>query len=217
MSETDSIILNKLERQLLLYDIFYYLENVEQREIICRIPIGARTLQRDLLDLTDAGLIKVKYSRALQAYIRDGIPVTAYELGERRKAHLQRLYRLGFLMHHLENDEVDVEELFQRKNYVSCAEHYRELFPGISERGRQRDFEVLGRIGYPILYIREIGYYAIWQEEGLRDDFGVYKENGKLKRKLKTTDLKIDELASMWPKVKERIVAAKEWQWWEGE
>lgn len=217
MKPKNSIVLSKLERQLLLYDIFYYLENVEQQDITSRLPIGPRMLQRDLQDLTDAGLINIVYSRKQRAYRKNGTPVMACCEENRRRAHLQRLNRLGLLMHRLENDEVDVEELFQRENYVSCAEHYRQMFPEISERVRQRDFEILCRIGYPVVYIREIGYYAIWCENGLRDSFGAFRENGVLKRELKTTDLKLDKLAEQWPLVKEKMTAAKEWQWWKGE
>ena len=211
------IVLSKLERQLLLYDIFYYFENVEQQDIQSRIPVGARMLQRDLQDLTDAGLIRVFYSRKQKAYVRNGVPKLSLGKEKRRVAHLQRLRRIGILMHCLENDEVDVNELFQRKNYVSCAEHYRQMFPGISERVRQRDFEILCRIGYPILYIREIGYYAMWSEARLRDDFGVFREGVVLKRERGQTDLQLERLAKQWPEVKEKMTASKEWQWWTGE
>lgn len=217
MSKKNSIVLTRLERQLLLYDIFYYLEEVERRDITDRLPIDVRMMQRDLQDLTDAGLIKIKYSGKQKAYIRNGVPAASYGTEARRKAHLQRLRRIGILMHCLENDEVDVKELFQRGNYISCAEHYRELFPEVSERGRQRDFNVLCRIGYPIVYIREIGYYAMWCENRLRNTFGVFREDGVLKRELKKTDLKLDGLAEQWPLVKEKMVAAREWQWWIGE
>ena len=217
MNRENSIVLSRLERQLLLYDIFYYLENVDGQEIKSRLPIEEKMIQRDMKDLTDAGLIKVKYSRKQRAYIRDGLPTASYGEEARRKAHLQKLHRLGVLMHRLENDEVDTEELFQRENYVSCAEHYRELFPELSERVRQRDFEVLCRIGYPIVYIWEIGYYSMWSEGRLRDDFGVFREDGVLKRELKRTDLKLDELDVHWKQVKEKMTAAKKWQWWMGE
>ncbi|MBP3610252.1 MAG: hypothetical protein J6J42_07955 [Lachnospiraceae bacterium] len=201
-----SISLTRLERQLLLYDIFYYLENVERQEILSRLPVGDRMLQRDLRDLTEAGLIRVEYSRRLRAYVRMGRPEFTGSGEKRRNAHLLRLRRIGCLMHWLENDEVDLEELFRRENYVSCAEHYRQLFPGLSERVRQRDFAVLCRIGYPIVYIREIGYYAIWCETGLRDDFGVFRGQKGLQRNCGKTDLKLDELAARWPQVKEKML-----------
>ena len=38
------------------------------------------------------------------------------------------------------------------QEYVTAKDSYNELFPGLSERTKQRDFEVLRRIGYKIFY-----------------------------------------------------------------
>ncbi len=59
---------------------------------------------------------------------------------------------------------------------------YYDLFPDASERMRQRDFEQLNRIGYDISYDNTQRRYFMWEDNGLREDFGVYRENGKLKR-----------------------------------
>lgn len=38
------------------------------------------------------------------------------------------------------------------KEYVTAKDCYQELFPGLSERTRQRDFEMLQKLGHQIFY-----------------------------------------------------------------
>lgn len=57
------IALIPTERQLLLYDIFIGSEQVEYEDITSRLPIGRKMVQRDIKALTDAGLIRIKYSK----------------------------------------------------------------------------------------------------------------------------------------------------------
>ncbi len=75
-----------------------------------------------------------------------------------KMAHLKRLNRLGTLMSGLSNEDIplwekkDNEESGDVQEYVTAKDSYKELFPGLSERTRQRDFQVLRNIGYNVFY-----------------------------------------------------------------
>ena len=148
----------RIERQLRLYEIVCQLAIV-QFEAVCEIfPYNMRLLQRDLADLRDAGLVSVKYSRKGNGYVKTGKPEFAHKVKPCKMAHLKRLNRLGTLMSELVNEDSPVwekkdnEESGDVQEYVTAKDSYNELFPGLSERTRQRDFEVLRRIGYNIFY-----------------------------------------------------------------
>ena len=49
-------------------------------------------------------------------------------------------------------EKKDNEEEGDVRDYVTSKDSYNELFPGLSERTRQRDFEVLCRLGYQVTY-----------------------------------------------------------------
>lgn len=117
-----------------------------------------RMLQRDLADLRDGGLVSVKYSRKGRGYVKTGIPKFNENVPPRRKAHLRRLNRLGRLLSELKNEDIP---LWMKKDnqadgcmeqYVTAKDCYQELFSGLSERTRQRDFETLRRLGHQISY-----------------------------------------------------------------
>ena len=76
-------------------------------------------------------------------------------------------------------------------DYYSCKKCYYEMFPDANEKMRQRDFKQLNRIGYVICYENTERRYKMWAGYGLREDFGVYRENGKLMR---STDSIYDNL-----------------------
>ena len=63
--------LKQIERQLILYDIFQQNnEDTRLSTIMHHLPgLNVRTLQRDIRDLTDAGLLQVYFSRDKNAYI----------------------------------------------------------------------------------------------------------------------------------------------------
>lgn len=147
-------------------------------------------LQRDLKHLSEAGLIRVRYSIKEAAYIKHpGEPrFNPDNVKGRKLLHLKRLSRIGLLMRRLENDPLNEEEIFDCKKLKSIKQSYQEIFPEIPDRTRQRDFTVLRNIGYPIEYIREYRYYKAWEYAGFRDDFGLFWEDGILKRKLGDTD-----------------------------
>ena len=184
------ITLTKTERQLLLLEVFDRFYGQELETIFLVLPIERRMLQRDMKDLIDAGLISVAFSKEKQAYIKSNQEVSFCEDTEKpnRTKHLEVLNRLGTLLRELDNDEISSEEKYDRKKYTSCKDVYEQLFPGESARTRQRDFQTLYRIGYPIKYNRKIQYYEFYDCGENRTDFGVFKENGQLKRRIGSDD-----------------------------
>ena len=148
----------RIERQLRLYEIVCQFAIV-QFEAVCEIfPYKMRLLQRDLVDLKDAGLVSVKYSRKGKGYVKTGKPEFNDKGKPCKMAHLKRLNRLGTLMSGLSNEDIplwekkDNEESGDVQEYVTAKDSYKELFPGLSERTRQRDFQVLRNIGYNVFY-----------------------------------------------------------------
>lgn len=157
--------LPRIERQLLLYDCVCRCE-ITMFGIVCEFyPYNMRLLQRDLADLRDAGLVAVKYSKKAKGYIKTGVPAFEQKANPRRKAYLVRLNRLGRLMSELENEDVPWEEKKENREngedqeYFTAKDSYNQLFPGLSERTRQRDFEVLRNIGYWVRYNAEEHYF----------------------------------------------------------
>lgn len=183
MSE-EKIILSKLERQILLYEIFCHFTGWELETIFEVLPISRRTLQRDVKDLTDAGLISVRFSKKEQSYVPSEKEIQFHEDTENkyRNRHLKRLNRLGKLITSLYNDEVSEEKRFVRSEYISCKDYYQQLFPNISTRTMERDFLIMNRLGYHIKFNRQIQYYEFYDNSNYRVDFGVFKEDGVLKR-----------------------------------
>lgn len=180
------IKLSKTERQLLLYDIFFHCQVTEYEDIYSRLPISQRMIQRDIIDLADAGLIRVSYSRQAGGYIEAGEAAFDENAVGKRHDHLKRLNRLGRLMRELDNEDVaQWEKEFddETQERITAKVSYRMLFPGCSERTRQRDFETLCRIGYKVRYDNAEHYYQTdFHEEGLREDFGVFRKDGHLCR-----------------------------------
>lgn len=177
------IELTKTDRQLLLYDIFKGSKQIAFEDITSRLPIDKKMIQRDMKDLTAAGLIRVKYSRKDRAYIKDTEnPLVLDEsIKGKRRIHLTKLRRIGILMDQLYMD-TGSDYWDDKDDYFSCKRCYYQLFPDSTERMRQRDFAQLNRIGYWIRYDNYDRRYKMWGSNELREDFGVYKENGKLMR-----------------------------------
>lgn len=181
---TDEIELSKLERQLLLYEVFLRFLGLELETILQVLPLERRMLQRDVKDLTDAGLIKVRFDKKSKQYIRifESKEFVGDDSKISRHKHLLRLQRLGILITSLWNDEISSDEKYVRSNYHSCKDVYTQLFPNVSDSTMQRDFRVLNRIGYHIVYNRKLRYYEFYDDSVNRTEFGVFKRNGKLYR-----------------------------------
>ena len=136
----------KTQRQLLLYEILYLSQEATIDDLMRRLKASKKTIQRDIEDLTDAGLIKLTYSRKDKSYKQeDATGVISETEGTARYSHLKKLRRLAIFM----------EELSYATDYpfgeeYNCKVRYFELFPGVSERTRMRDYEILNGIGYTI-------------------------------------------------------------------
>ena len=185
--------LKQIERQLILYDIFQQnTEDTRISTIMFHLPgMNLRMLQRDVRDLTDAGVIQVYFSRAKKAYINcdeyrdiseysEGIQRrivnkrktlgTKEDVSLKKKEHFERLQRLTTLMSY----EV----------YQNAKELYFNLFPETTERMRKRDFEVLRHIGFCAGYDSDEKEYVLYRDEryGIDNDYGIriHKNTGKM-------------------------------------
>ena len=187
----------QIERQLILYDIFQTNdEDTRLSTIRYHLPgITMRTLQRDIRDLTDAGVLQVYFSRDKNAYINyeEYRDISGYSEGiqkriirkrkaagenegvsPRKKEHLERLKRLTCLMGCVGSGK--------------ASELYFELFPMATERMRKRDFEVLRHIGFIAGFDSEENDYVIYRHEafGIDNNYGVFisKKTGKMMSRL---------------------------------
>ncbi len=139
-------IYTKIQRQLLIYEILYTSHEVMIDDLMRRLSASKKTIQRDIEDLTDAGLIKLTYSRKDKSYKHEDATGIISELeGTARYSHLKKLRRLAIFM----------EEISDATDYTfgeeyNCRDRYFELFPDVSERTRMRDYEILNNIGYTI-------------------------------------------------------------------
>jgi predicted transcriptional regulator len=189
--------LKQIERQLILYDIFQQNnEDTRMSTILFHLPgLNLRTLQRDIRDLKDAGVLQVYFSRDKNAYINydehrdiscysEGIQKritdkrkSAEENGDvspKKKEHLERLKRLTNLMGY----EV----------YGKAIQLYFDLFPEATERMRKRDFEVLRNIGFYAGFDSEQSDYVLYRNEayGIDNSYGIFKskKTGKMMRRV---------------------------------
>ena len=177
----------KIERQLRLYKLVcgYAITEFTAMEEVFSYK-NKRMIQRDLKDLRDAGLVSVKYSRKAKGYVKEKkMPEFNSETKPRRQAHLKRLNRLGTLMEMLVNEDIPLwekkenEEEGDFREYQTSKDSYNELFPGLSERTRQRDFEVLRNIEYGVFYdhkdhcFYQDDFYVGWAEtpDVIDDDY----------------------------------------------
>ena len=185
-------VLKQIERQLILYDIFQQNnEDTRFSTINYHLPgITKRTLQRDIQDLAEAGVLRVYFSRDIGAYINcnanrdisgysEGIQkrirkkreavMEEKEVSKKRKEHLERLRRLTTLMGYY--------------TYKNAIELYFELFPNATERMRKRDFETLRHIGFFAGYDKWYETYALYRKDeyGIDNSYGVIRsKTGKL-------------------------------------
>ncbi len=181
----------KMIRQLKLYDYLTSTEIHGLSDIMSESDIGIgsiRTLQRDLKDLRDSGLINLKYDKKKDNYVIRKDPVFNESTQGRRRQHLVRLNRIGTLICGLTRTDIaeleSYELLCEEYEYVKDhpeefpeedfydddypempvladlkAEYY-ELFPGSNERTRQRDFNAIREAGYVLRYIKKYHNYV---------------------------------------------------------
>ena len=136
---------SKTERQLLLYEIIYTSQMIELEDVMKRLDAKRKTIMRDIMDLTDAGLVNLKYSRKEKAY-RKEIPtgILNEPEGTRRHQYLKKIIRLTHFMEELSEVSCGIDYEY------NCRTRYEELFPEVSERTRMRDYQTMKNIGYEI-------------------------------------------------------------------
>ena len=139
---------SKTSRLLSVYHLFQYCKEVSLREFSLGFGVGQRTAVRDIRLLRQAGVLKARYDRTAQAFLPvslEPFPMEDQENRTRQK-YLERLRRLCILMRRM----IQESESGMDKNDL-----YRESFPGVSDRTRQRDFKELEELGYSAWYDRE--------------------------------------------------------------
>lgn len=184
-------VLKQLERQLILYDIFQTnYEDTRLDTIQYHLPgIKIRTLQRDIKDLSDAGVLLVYFSREKDAYINYGenldnnyysegilkrisrkrkLTREKTKISPKKKEHLERIKRLTTLM--------------GCAGSIKANELYFELFPDATERMRKRDFEVLRHIGFIAGFYEEENDYVIYRDDryGIDNNYGIFVRDEKM-------------------------------------
>lgn len=135
----------KLERQLLILHIFHYCRVTEYAEIINLIKgVSRRTIDRDIAELTEAGLLNVVFLRKHNGFIhKDQQNLHSHTNisteNKAKQAHFNKLTRLSKVMFDFGTDG-------------SVIEWYAKCFPDVSKRTIQRDLQILNDIGYRIRY-----------------------------------------------------------------
>lgn len=137
--------ITKTFRLLVVFHLFRHCQEVSFKEITDMLPVSPKTAFRDIQFLKQAGVLQICYSRKRQAFVPVSLEFREPQWPENknRKLYLEKIRRLCTIMARIEGSE----------NPISW---YREQYPGLSERTRQRDFKELGRIGY------RIGYHPVY-------------------------------------------------------
>ena len=106
--------LPKIERLISLFQLMYDEEAFHGRREVFHHGLvnNLRMLQRDMKDLTDAGLIKMKYDAKHDQYTGKTIQTENFEIAPkatgRHRQHLMRLHRLCVLLYGLKSSEPSV-------------------------------------------------------------------------------------------------------------
>lgn len=175
---------DRTSRILLIFHFFYHCREVELQEIIAylqfqRISASQKTISRDIQFLKQAGLVQARYSRKYKAYVplkgnKHFVPEDEeYHLLGLPKDHAKKLYmekviRLCTLMTKM-----------IMKGVENPIDWYRDRYPMLSDRTRQRDFQQLKKIGYKISYVPEnevdTGRYCYFYPDRVYDELDFYR------------------------------------------
>lgn len=134
--------ISKTSRILSIYHLFRCCEKVSYKEITDLIPVHPKTVFRDICLLKQTGLLHLGYSKKWHAFVvleEAGEP--EFPKNKTQRMYLEKIIRLCTLM--CELDGADDPVMW-----------YREHYPALSNRTRQRDFNELNKIGYRITYQR---------------------------------------------------------------
>lgn len=139
----------KTRRILSVYHLFLHCEEVSFLECALDFGVSQRTALRDIRLLQRAGVLQARWDRARKAFVAvtlEPFPLQAQENKTRQK-YLEKLRRLCLLMRRMCEED--------RENGMNRVALYRELFPGVPDRTRQRDFRELAALGYSATFSRE--------------------------------------------------------------
>jgi predicted DNA-binding transcriptional regulator YafY len=145
-TEKDWKDFNKIERILMTYDRLYYGIAPE----LSNFPANSKkTFERDCNVLRKIG-VEIKYSKTLKGY-KSNARDCALSVPEcENKAELRFLQRLVRLL----------DAMFSLDEDVSGW--YKDYYPAVTPRTRQRDLETLRNIGYEVRYIGGFGGEEKW-------------------------------------------------------
>lgn len=131
--------------------------------------MNLRTIQRDLAFLRQAGLIRTKYDQSLKGYLSlptNGVSVQ-FPTNKAQRRYMERIIRIANLI-----------DLMQCSYDEDLIGFYREYYPNISERTRQRDFDLLREIGFTLDYVHDDGIESgYWYYECIGAEGPYHKEN----------------------------------------
>ncbi len=113
----------KMMRQLEIYMNIQQTEFHGPDDLMRRFKINRRMLQRDLKDLRDAGVIRLKLDKKHNNYIEsDKPPVFDESATGRHRQHLVRLNRIATLI-----DELERTDVYKLEQYESEYNEYLDL------------------------------------------------------------------------------------------
>lgn len=166
-------MINKTSRQLIIFHIFLCSTCVEISDINRLIWTSRKTIARDLKDLSDAGLIKARFSKKQNGFVhsednnRCPFSTPVLSSNQSRNRHLLKIIRLAVIMTelrgHIELPCYECDDL----NQETCSTWYKKRFPDLNRKTMQRDFSELKKIGYFIMYDRFDKCYVVDFPEGL--------------------------------------------------
>jgi hypothetical protein len=135
--------LSKTSRILLIFHLFRYCQEVSFKEISDLIPVGRKTIERDIALLQQAGLLDIHYSVRVKAYVpaKGGHMVCfqppKFPESVPQRQFMEKIIRLATIMRTVKADDDPVV-------------WYHERFPELTSRTMQRDFAELAILGYEI-------------------------------------------------------------------
>lgn len=144
----------RTERILSVYHLFMNCREVSYKEITDLMPsVSSKTIFRDIGLLRDAGVLKTKYSKKAQAFIPlevGNITEPNYPEKKRQQVFMKKIRRLCIIMKEM---TAELDGFCDEKPLH--MELHKKLFPRLSQRTRQRDFKVLGNIGYSVRHFEQ--------------------------------------------------------------
>lgn len=132
--------LTKTSRILSTFHLFRYCSEVSYQEITDLLPVSQKTVYRDITLLKQAGILHIRLSKKRGAFVLvdTNFHPPQFPANKTQKLYLEKIIRLCTLMVEMDGD-----------NPIGW---YRERYPKVSARTRQRDFAELFKIGYRVRY-----------------------------------------------------------------